>query len=668
MKAKQDEIATLKERLQHRESELAALQQIAMAVATAQDLPEVLQTIVSLSTQVMGCQKAAIFELDEEADILAIRAWEGLSEAYAEASRAVPIASPRAAAFREGQPLAVADVSAGAAHEHEEVPELARQEGFAAFVDVPLRGRERNLGLLSAYYVEPHEFTAGEIEMFTSFADQAAVALETTRLLRDLKRRVAELGSLEEVGRAMSGTLDLDALLEVIYQQTSRLMDTTNFFIVLYFEESEEWEMRLFVEDGERKQPMGRQKLGAGLTGWIIRHREPLLLKRGADVFLQQQGITRIGRPSRSWLGVPMLRGEDIIGAIAVQSYEREGAYDEGHMRVLAAIARQAAVAIANARLFEQHQRHITELAILEEVGRAISGTLELEEVLERIYQQISRLMETVNCYIALYDPGEDEVSFPLAYEHGQRQRWRPRRGGQGLTEYVLRTGQPLLLRENVDEELEARGISSIGAEAQSWLGVPLQIGDRTIGVLAVQSYTAANLYSEDDQRILSAIARQAAIAVENARTVAEMRKLNLELQGTLDTQKQLLQTIRELSTPVVPLLEGIILLPLVGHIDSNRARHIMDQVLIGVQSHRARLVIVDITGVPVVDTMVAQSLVQAAQAVHLLGAEAVLVGIMPEVAHTMVGLGIDLTLLVTRSDLQSGLEYAVERLRRWVE
>jgi len=663
MKAEQEDIVALKSELRRREARIAALQQIAMTVAAAEDLPEILQTIVHLATEVMECPKAAIFELDEQEGVLELRAWEGLSEAYAQASLIVDARSQRAQAILGGEPLAVGDVFAES--QPEDLAELARQEGYYAFIDVPLRSRGRNLGLLSAYHSEVHAFSPTEIEMFVSFADQAAVALETGRLLRDQKRRISELGSLEEVGRAISGTLNLDDLLEVIYQQVSRLMDTANFFITLYYEESEEWEMRIFVEDGERQAPMPRQKIKAGLTGWIIRNREPLLLKRGATEFLRQQGIERIGRASRSWLGVPMLLAEHVVGVIAVQNYEQGGAYDEGHMRILAAIARQAAVAIENARLFAEHERRIVELASLEEVGRAISSTLDLDQVLERIHEQISRLMDTTNFYMALYDPETDQVSFPLSYEGGRRQRWQSRHGGGGLTEHIIQTGQPLLLRENVAQEIEARGIQSIGAEAMSWLGVPLQLGDEAIGVIAVQSYDEPLVYDEQDQHILSAIARQAAIVLDNARTVDEMRRLNEDLQRTLETQKQLLETIRELSTPVVPLLEGILLLPLVGHIDSTRAQQVVEQILIAVQDYRARVVIIDITGVPVVDTMVAQALVQVAQAVHLLGSEAVLVGIMPEVAQTMVSLGIDLSLLVTRADLQSGLEYGIERLQR---
>jgi GAF domain-containing protein len=490
-----EEIAQLKEQLKRREAEIGVLQRIAMAVASARDLPEVLQTIVHLAIQVTGCEKAAIFELNEEEHTLTIRAWEGLSQAYADSAQELDARADRAQAVLGGEPLAVSDVTT---FETENLLALAEQEGYRAFIDIPMRSRGRSLGLLSAYYADTHEFAMEEIEMFASFADQAAVALETARLMREQKRRITELGSLEEVGRAISGTLDLDELLERIYEQTSRLMDTTNFFITLYYEESQEWEMRVYFEDGERQAPLPRQKVRAGLTGWIIQNHEPLLLKHGATEFLQQQGIERIGRASLSWLGVPMLLGDHVVGVIAVQSYEHEGAYDEGHMRVLATIARQAAVAI------------------------------------------------------------------------------------------------------------------------------------------------------------------------QNARTVEEMSRLNADLQRTLDTQAQLVETIRQLSTPVVPLMEGIIFLPLVGHIDSNRARQTVEDLLVGVQQHRARVVIVDITGVPVVDTMVAQAMVQAAQAVHLLGAEAVLVGIMPEVAQTMVSLGIDLATLVTQADLQSGLEYALTRVQNW--
>jgi len=129
--------------------------------------------------------------------------------------------------------------------------------------------------------------------------------------------------------------------------------------------------------------------------------------------------------------------------------------------------------------------------------------------------------------------------------------------------------------------------------------------------------------------------------------------------QQLLKTQERLLDTIRRMSTPVVPVMAGVIVLPLVGSIDSQRAGEVVEALLAGIEAHRARVALVDITGVPVVDTAVAQLILQAATAARLLGTQVVLVGIRPEVAQTVVGLGIDLSELVTRADLQSGVEYA---------
>ena len=109
--------------------------------------------------------------------------------------------------------------------------------------------------------------------------------------------------------------------------------------------------------------------------------------------------------------------------------------------------------------------------------------------------------------------------------------------------------------------------------------------------------------------------------------------------------------------------MDGVVLLPIVGNIDSERALQIMGDLLTGVQEHRARVAIVDITAVAMVDTAVANSLLEAAQATRLLGAEVVLVGIRPEVAQTIVGLGVRLSDLVMASDLHRGIEYAFRRV-----
>jgi rsbT co-antagonist protein RsbR len=117
---------------------------------------------------------------------------------------------------------------------------------------------------------------------------------------------------------------------------------------------------------------------------------------------------------------------------------------------------------------------------------------------------------------------------------------------------------------------------------------------------------------------------------------------------------------LRELNTPLIPILEGVVAMPLIGAIDSARAQQIMETLLEGIGEKRASIAILDITGVRVVDTQVANALIRTAQAAQLLGARVILTGITPEVAQTLVQLGIDLSSVTTRSTLQSGIAYAL--------
>ena len=134
--------------------------------------------------------------------------------------------------------------------------------------------------------------------------------------------------------------------------------------------------------------------------------------------------------------------------------------------------------------------------------------------------------------------------------------------------------------------------------------------------------------------------------------------------EHTVSMQKIALQ---ELAAPLIPVFEGISVMPLVGTIDTERARQIMENLLQGVVKHRAEVVLIDITGVPVVDTMVAQHIIQAAEAVRLVGANCLLVGIRPEIAQTIVNLGINLDQIITKNSLKKGMEAALEMTNRTI-
>jgi PAS domain S-box-containing protein len=143
---------------------------------------------------------------------------------------------------------------------------------------------------------------------------------------------------------------------------------------------------------------------------------------------------------------------------------------------------------------------------------------------------------------------------------------------------------------------------------------------------------------------------------------VTEQRRMERDhaalQQQIIDAQRS---ALRELSTPLIPISDDVVIMPLIGTIDSGRAQQVMETLLEGVARYQASLAILDITGVSVVDTQVAQALISAAQAVRLLGAQVMLTGIQPQIAQTLVHLGVDLSSIVTRGNLQSGI---VEALR----
>lgn len=147
------------------------------------------------------------------------------------------------------------------------------------------------------------------------------------------------------------------------------------------------------------------------------------------------------------------------------------------------------------------------------------------------------------------------------------------------------------------------------------------------------------------------------------ARDMREEQALEIERERLQDEMFRMQElALRELSTPLLAVSDHAVVMPLVGAIDSRRAQQVIETLLEGITTHSANIAILDITGVTVVDTQVANALLRAAQAVRLLGARVVLTGIRPEIAQTLVGLGADLSEIVTRSSLQSGIAYAISR------
>jgi DNA-binding LacI/PurR family transcriptional regulator/anti-anti-sigma regulatory factor len=184
---------------------------------------------------------------------------------------------------------------------------------------------------------------------------------------------------------------------------------------------------------------------------------------------------------------------------------------------------------------------------------------------------------------------------------------------------------------------------------------LPIRTATRNWGVLAlVEPFLHRRSFTHN---MLDAWVRMVGAALERDALLASLTEQQETLRRSYERERALADTVRELGCPVIPLLPGVLLVPLVGALDSSRASQVIEAILQGVSTHQATEVLLDVTGVPLVDTQVANSLLQAARAATLLGAHVVLVGIRPEIAQSIVGLGIDLSHLTTRSSLAAALQ-----------
>ena len=183
----------------------------------------------------------------------------------------------------------------------------------------------------------------------------------TRQLLNPLRERENRLRVVNRIAVAVGKTLNIDALMETVYREVTPLFRSDAFFVALYEEDTNELEFRLQVDEGAREPP-DRQRLGTGLTSWVIQNRTPLLIadfQRIPDGVPKPQLYGTMKMPA-SWLGVPMLVGNEAIGVICIQTYQSRP-YGEEEQLLLATIAEQVAVAVQNARLYETVARELSE-------------------------------------------------------------------------------------------------------------------------------------------------------------------------------------------------------------------------------------------------------------------------------------------------------------------
>lgn len=366
-------------------------------------------------------------------------------------------------------------------------------------------------------------------------------------------------------------------ILRLVADCAVKLMDVDRFYVTLYDDVRSRLDFPLVMSNGEVLET-GRgpwsprpYKGSVALPDYVIEYRTPLLVEKDLEEWIAANNIDYpLGEPPLSWLGSPMIVGEKVIGAIIVENTNREGAYGKDGLRLLSTMAHQTAIAIENARLYERLDRKIANLRAVNEVGQRLTSGIGLseEQILELIYEQATPLMDTRNMYIALYEPDPSQpdeynkenpkqsvihgtVRFGLALDDGRRvdvgheEGWGPRPADEkpGLTEYVIRTRQahrPV----DVEKAYKTYATEHIGKIPRSWMGVPMMVEDKVLGVVVLRNDEYENVYGEDDLEVLQAIAGQAAVAIQNARLLSE-----------LDQRLQRLETVHQVGRHVTRIL-----------------------------------------------------------------------------------------------------------------
>ncbi|XXY53320.1 substrate-binding domain-containing protein [Sorangium sp. So ce269] len=224
----------------------------------------------------------------------------------------------------------------------------------------------------------------------------------------------------------------------------------------------------------------------------------------------------------------------------------------------------------------------------------------------------------------------------------------------------VLDTRRPIILDTHSSELHGAPDVVEARDKGtRTLVGVPLLAGGAAFGVLVLES-ERRGACSLEDLVLIERVADTMAVAIENVQLVGRITERTHELEQANRHQESLLGTILELSSPVVPIAPSILVMPIIGTMDAQRAGRFIESMLQDIVERHARVVLVDVTGMAAVDAASAEHLVRAAQAARLLGAEVVLVGITPAAARLMVEQGVDLGGVVTRSNLELGFAHAL--------
>jgi PAS domain S-box-containing protein len=370
-------------------------------------------------------------------------------------------------------------------------------------------------------------------------ADQLSLALENAQLFQETQSRAEELVVLNELGNELGTKLDPRPMVEAVYKYTSRLMDTRFFFVALYDEKNAVKQFPVAYQNGVKAQVPSSKITGGSFTDYIILNKKPVFAPENPEghqalLGIEYAPLAMDSVPARCWLGVPMLIGDRVLGVISVQSTEPH-AFDAHDREILVAIASQAAIAVENARLFAEAQSRARETAVLAEVGREISATLDLNQVLGRITSSARDLLLGETCAVYLPDElGEDWTAVAATGVDEKEIKGDPIQRGRGILGSIIvsKRGRIANSASASDE-----AVTIAGTQIKSFehlMGTPVLVGEKMTGLMAIWRTGEGLEFTQSELDYLASLAQQVAIAIENARLFKNVTDSQIQLSEAL--------------------------------------------------------------------------------------------------------------------------------------
>jgi diguanylate cyclase (GGDEF)-like protein len=393
---------------------------------------------------------------------------------------------------------------------------LAVAQGLQTVIGITLQSKHETPGVLLLAAPDRRQLTASEFRLLAALGQQMGMAVDNGSLMQNAWRRSEELHVLNEIGQALSSTLEPAALLEKIYAEMQRLFEMVDFFIAIHDEEHHCIRFELEVVDGERKPKRSRPS-GNHVTEYIVRTGELLLISRDFDAEMKNRGVEPM-QHSASFCGVPLVVHDRVIGVMAVRGLQ-EDLFDEGHLKILRVLANQAAIALENARLLREEQTRGRHLTLLNNISRHAIAMLHPDEMLARIAEQLEHNLAFDHMGIGLVDPNAKEVV--IRAEAGPRRGALGRRlkFGGSLVGQVANTGQVALLQESAGDT----DTHPVLDDSTSAVALPLLFADQIQGVLYVE--TVGTDFSEEEIQLLHTLADLISGALHHSLTLQKARE-----------------------------------------------------------------------------------------------------------------------------------------------